>query len=462
MSKSSVRIGNRTRDSGVAARAAAGGCVRSASAAAAGRTCTTSRSTAGSGRARSSPTGRARGRWSRAPSRAARCRTTKRSSPARSTRSTVKELPFAVDEQVARPRPGALQHLLHALPRPDRRRQRHGRAARLPPAAVVSHRSAAPGGRRLFLRRDDERVRRDAGLQGADRAARSLGDRRLHPRAAVQPARGGEPTCPGGDPTKVPQTPAPAARHGAGETLDRMDTHAVTTDVPALARLQRWGLVAGFCGLLAGVVGAFLNLDQFFRSWLIGFLFCLGLVDGIAGAADAAAHVGRPVGPRRPPRLRGGEPQPAVRRAAVRAAAVRAAAALPWAQPDAVRADHILQMKAPYLNVPFFIGRAVLYFAVWSALRLAAEHVVRAQDRGEVAVDPADTRAIPGRQRARPAHLRPHDDVRVGRLDHVARPALVSRRSSASSSSPARGWRLRVGHRRARDAQPTPSRSRPI
>ena len=56
-----------------------------------------------------------------------------------------------------------------------------------------------------------------------------------------------------------------------------MDTHAVIADVPALARLQRWGLVAGFWGLLAGLVGAFLNLDQFFRSWLIGFLFCLGL-----------------------------------------------------------------------------------------------------------------------------------------------------------------------------------------
>jgi len=59
-----------------------------------------------------------------------------------------------------------------------------------------------------------------------------------------------------------------------------MDTHAVTTDVPALARLQRWGLVAGFWGLLAGTIGAFLNVDQFLRSWLIGFLFCLGLTMG--------------------------------------------------------------------------------------------------------------------------------------------------------------------------------------
>ena len=59
----------------------------------------------------------------------------------------------------ARPRPGALQHLLHAVPRPDRRRQRHGRAARLSAAAVVPHRSAAQRRGRLLLRRDDQRLR---------------------------------------------------------------------------------------------------------------------------------------------------------------------------------------------------------------------------------------------------------------------------------------------------------------
>nr|MDQ3348334.1 hypothetical protein [Acidobacteriota bacterium] len=56
-----------------------------------------------------------------------------------------------------------------------------------------------------------------------------------------------------------------------------MDTHALNTDVPALARLQQRALIVGVLGLAAGAVGAVLNPDQFFRSWLIGFLFCLGL-----------------------------------------------------------------------------------------------------------------------------------------------------------------------------------------
>jgi hypothetical protein len=36
-----------------------------------------------------------------------------------------------------------------------------------------------------------------------------------------------------------------------------------------------------------------------------------------------------------------------------------------WTHPDAVAADVLLQAKAPYLNVPFFIVRLAVYFAVW-------------------------------------------------------------------------------------------------
>lgn len=39
-----------------------------------------------------------------------------------------------------------------------------------------------------------------------------------------------------------------------------------------------------------------------------------------------------------------------------------------WTHADVVAHDPILQQKEPYLNVPFFIGRAVFYFAVWFIL----------------------------------------------------------------------------------------------
>jgi hypothetical protein len=39
-----------------------------------------------------------------------------------------------------------------------------------------------------------------------------------------------------------------------------------------------------------------------------------------------------------------------------------------WADPAAVAADPILQYKRVYLNVPFFLMRAALYFALWNLL----------------------------------------------------------------------------------------------
>ena len=65
------------------------------------------------------------------------------------------------------PRAGALQHLLLAVPRPARRRQRHDPVARLPPSAVVPHRRAAHREDGTLLRRDDQRIRRHAVVRAA-------------------------------------------------------------------------------------------------------------------------------------------------------------------------------------------------------------------------------------------------------------------------------------------------------
>jgi hypothetical protein len=51
-----------------------------------------------------------------------------------------------------------------------------------------------------------------------------------------------------------------------------------------------------------------------------------------------------------------------------------------------------VQQKALYLNVPFFLGRAILYFVIWSACSWLLNSWSAAQDRGEVAVHPSDTR----------------------------------------------------------------------
>ena len=170
-----------------------------------------------------------------------------------------------------------------------------------------------------------------------------------------------------------------------------METHAVTTDVPALARFQTRALIVGAIGLIAGAVGAMGNPDQFFRSWLIGFLFCMGLSMGSLGLLMLQHMSGGQWG------LVGRR----VFEAASRNLPLVALMFVPllfglprlfaWARPEAVAADRILQIKQPYLNVPFFIGRAALYFAVWMLISFLLNKWSAAQDRGEVAVEPADT-----------------------------------------------------------------------
>lgn len=165
----------------------------------------------------------------------------------------------------------------------------------------------------------------------------------------------------------------------------------ITRDLPVLARLQQRALIVGLVGLAAGVIGAFMNADQFFRSWLIGFLFCLGLALGSL-ALLMVQH------------LSGGQWGLVSRRvfeAATRTLPLVALFFIPilfglrplflWARPEAVQADHILQTKTAYLNVPFFIGRAVLYFALWLLCMFLLNKWSDAQDRGEAAVTPPDT-----------------------------------------------------------------------
>ena len=195
-------------------------------------------------------------------------------------------------------------------------RRRHDRAARLPPAAVVPHRPAAHGAARPLLRRHDERLRRDAGLSRADRAAGSLGDRRLRARAATEPARarrGAARRKSGRSFRNRRPRPRPASTSANEQTQ-----HSRPSIRPASTACSSGADGRPSAGLVVGAIGVFLQPDQFLPSWLIGFLFCTGLSLRLPRAADAAAHDRRAVGPGHAADLRGGQPAAAALRGAVR------------------------------------------------------------------------------------------------------------------------------------------------
>jgi hypothetical protein len=124
----------------------------------------------------------------------------------------------------------------------------------------------------------------------------------------------------------------------------------------------------GIAGIVACVVGAIFNPVQFFRSYLIGFVFWAGIALGCL-AILMLYH------------LVGGRWGFLIRRiveAGSRTFPVLAVLFVPvlfgardiylWARPEAVRADPILLAKAAYLNVPFFAIRTGILFAVWMGL----------------------------------------------------------------------------------------------
>jgi hypothetical protein len=158
--------------------------------------------------------------------------------------------------------------------------------------------------------------------------------------------------------------------------------HDATYTPPAsLDLLRQRALVAGLAGLALTGAGAFLGPDQFFRSYLLAFIFWLAAAMG-GLALTMLQH------------LTGGNWGVVLRRIFEAAARTLPWMAVlfvpvlfglstlyPWTDAAAVAADHLLSKKVLYLNVPFFVARAALYFAVWVGLAFFLTSWSAAQDR---------------------------------------------------------------------------------
>ena len=158
---------------------------------------------------------------------------------------------------------------------------------------------------------------------------------------------------------------------------------------PQLERLQRMALPVGVVGLLLTVAGYILGPKSFFHSYLIAYMFVLGLTLG--SMAWLLIH-----------QVAGGGAFFLVRRlfeASTRCLPFVMVAFIPilldlsgllrpstlyeWAHADIVAHDAVLQKKVAYLNVPFFIGRAIFYFAVWGFIANRLNVWGRQQSEGD-------------------------------------------------------------------------------
>jgi hypothetical protein len=127
--------------------------------------------------------------------------------------------------------------------------------------------------------------------------------------------------------------------------------------------MKRWGM-AGLVLMGVSATAFFGDRAAFFQAYLPAYLFWLGLVMGSMAVLMLQYLTGGGWGVAIRPFL-----EPALRTLPAAALfflpiAIGLGDIYPWVHPHGEHTSLIAQ-KAPYLNVPFFLFRAVLYFAVW-------------------------------------------------------------------------------------------------
>jgi hypothetical protein len=145
-------------------------------------------------------------------------------------------------------------------------------------------------------------------------------------------------------------------------------TQTADVAIPELKGLQQRLLIGGGIGALVSLAGLFMDPTQFLQSYLMSYMLCLGVTLGCL--ALGMVH-----------QLSGGAWGVVIRRPIGAAARVLPVMTLlflpivlgmsrlyPWTSADLVAHDEVLQHKHAYLNTPFFLARAAIYFLVWNGL----------------------------------------------------------------------------------------------
>jgi hypothetical protein len=164
------------------------------------------------------------------------------------------------------------------------------------------------------------------------------------------------------------------------------DRPALTLEQVAIPADHSWNripVIAGGVALVGAVLCAIFgigNPKQFYFSWLVSFLFFLSLSLGALFFVliQYAAQGGWGIVLRR------------IGETVFATIPLMAVLFLPlllglhdlyeWTHHDAVEHDALLQWKSPYLNVPFFLVRALLFFGIWSFIALMYYRGSRGQD----------------------------------------------------------------------------------
>jgi hypothetical protein len=159
-----------------------------------------------------------------------------------------------------------------------------------------------------------------------------------------------------------------------------------------IGRLGSRSWVFGGVGLALVALGFVTSKETFLQSYLIAYIFWMGITVGSLGVLMISY-------------LSGGAWGLVARRvweASTKNLPLMAVLFLPialnletlfvWARPEAA-ADHLIHLKAAYLNAPFFYLRAALFFVIWIGLAFFLNKWSKEQDEQPIAkTGPLDRR----------------------------------------------------------------------
>ena len=153
---------------------------------------------------------------------------------------------------------------------------------------------------------------------------------------------------------------------------------------PQLDRIQQIAVIAGAVGVVACGVGAFLDFGQFIQSYLFAYMYWLGISLGSLGIVFLYNLVGGVWGFLIRRLLEAATltlPLMLILFLPIALDALSSTSHLyEWTHAEAAN-DPIIQAKAAYLNVPSFLARALLYFAIWIAMAYVLNRWSDEQDR---------------------------------------------------------------------------------
>ncbi len=165
-----------------------------------------------------------------------------------------------------------------------------------------------------------------------------------------------------------------------------------------MERYEQVAFFVGLIGVLASIAGFVVNRELFFQAYLFSYVFWLGMALGCLGLVMLNHVVGGKWGLVIRRLLEVGSLNLPMMMVLIIPVLLGLGSLYLWTHTDAIAHDEALQKKTGYLNVPFFLIRAVIYFAIWCFYAFVLSRLSAAQDRdGDTSlIDRMRTISAPG------------------------------------------------------------------